>query len=90
MGTMMYADVPSCLACLQIFEFKFAPLRYFGLKLIDDDDDQDETIIIGNNWPSKTTLKVDIINNFDGDQSDEDPAGTDHNGTKIFHMNICE
>ena len=64
-------------------------MRPFGLKVINDDDDQGDTVTIGSNWASRTILKVDIINNFDDDQDPDTPI-TDHNGTRIFELNICE
>ena len=57
------------------------------LKVINDDDDLGDTVTVANDWARETSLKVEIVNNFDHDQ---DGTPTAQNVSQTFDLLISK
>ena len=54
---------------------------------MDNEEDAEDTFVIGNDWENPTTLMVQITNSFD---HDGDGSATDQVANKTFLMNISK
>ena len=62
-------------------------LEFIILQLLDNEEDAENTFVIGNDWENPTRLTVQIINAFD---HDGDGIATEQMANKTFEMNISQ